>query len=222
MSEWLLVAVVAVVAMMSVNSYSRGGSNNGSAHSLRVWHLIQFKCEGPVRWLRQWLCRAHSKCHLWWKSITPQESTVHLIDRDGEGHYAWYLLKRVRGREAVRAAVIAVRSDVWVRGHAVCACVNKLDQTVGERRKVDWGRQRKEERTHFCQSLSCILMSLLFRFISVSSHELYEANRCLKTWNQTLAWLSIWIYFVSGKKKIVMYSLRYVCYSWQIVFYGTQ
>lgn len=32
--------------------------------------------------------RAHSKCHLRWKSILPQESTVHLIDTDGQGHHA--------------------------------------------------------------------------------------------------------------------------------------
>lgn len=116
--------------MMYINSYSCERSNNGSAHPLRVWHLTQFKCEGAVRWLRQWLGRAHSKCHLWWKSIPPQESTTNLID--GEGERATVPDICWSGREAV----VAVRSDGWVYGHGGCGCVNKLDQTVGEWRKL--------------------------------------------------------------------------------------
>lgn len=139
-SKWLLVTVV---VMIPVNSYSHRRSCNGSAHGLRVWHLIQFKCEGPVRWLRQWLSVPHSKCHLWRKSIPPQESTTHLIDRDGEGHYGWYLLKRVRGREAEREAVMAARNYVWVYVRAVC--VKKLNQTVEERWKLEKGKGKRRE-----------------------------------------------------------------------------
>lgn len=178
--EWLQVSVVAIEAMLSVNSWSRGRSNNGSAHRLRVWHLMQFKCEGPVRWLRQWLGRAHSKCHLWWKSIPPQESTVHLIAKDGEGHYAWYLLKRVRRRKVERKAVKALVVCEYV--YMQCVYSNKPDQTMEGRRKAVWERQREEGRTPFCQRhcLSCILMSLLFWFISLSSFYFffYWAVRC--------------------------------------------
>lgn len=134
--------------MKLVNSYSHGGNHNRSAHRLRVWRVIQFKCEGPVRWLRQQPgSRAHSKCDLRWKSILPRESTVHLTDMDGEGHYTTIFAEE----DNVETAVI---SDMWVwlQVHEICVSMNKLVLKSEKSKKADW--ERKKEKTQYCQSLS--------------------------------------------------------------------
>lgn len=60
-----------LLLLISFNLYPHRRSCDGSNHSLRVWHLIQFKCEGPLRWYGQWLSSVPIKCHLWRKSIPP-------------------------------------------------------------------------------------------------------------------------------------------------------
>jgi len=114
------------------------------------------------------------------------------IDRDGEAHYSWYLLKRVRGREVERQDVMAVGSGV-----SVCVCRVFLCEWTGlteKRGQIEIGKgKRKRENRCLSEPVSFMCFHVFIVLSYFSYIELCTANDSLKIFIHTCGSLFVFV-----------------------------